>query len=115
MVVSVLGSCIIINGLYAPSCSLDQQILSQYEVHPEIHGVNAVIDITPFSCFEENAFVNQRSMQRLVMATGWDTHFCLGQAAIRTRFLQDAYGCGEHGGLIVIGPTLQMYVRNNGK
>jgi len=115
MVLSVLSSCIIFNGLYAPSCDLDQQILSQYEVHPEIPGVNAVIDIASSSCYEGRAFINQRNMQRLIMTIGWNTHFCLGQAAIRTHFIQDAYGCGEHGGLIVIGPTLQMYVRNNDK
>ena len=115
MVLSAFGGCIIFNGLYAPSCDLDQQILSQYKVHPEIPGVSAVIDIAPSFCYEGNVFINQRNMQRLIMAIGWDTHFCLGQAAIRTHFIQDAYGCGEHGGLIVIGPTLQMYVRNDSK
>ena len=115
VVISVLGCCILFNGLYAPSCDLDQLILSSYEVHPKIPGVSTAIDLAPSSCYEGYAFVNQRTMQRIIMATGWDAHFCLGQAAIRTRFIQDAYGCGEHGGLIVIGPTLQMYVKNDGK
>jgi len=43
---------------------------------------------------------------------GWDHYFCLGKAEIQTMFINDGYGCGEFGGLIVIGPSLQVFIKD---
>jgi hypothetical protein len=106
-------SCAVINSLLSPTCAVNREILSQYSVHPEILHATAIIDFTPSYCYEGLPFLNQRDMQKLIMAVDWDTHFCLGETAILTRFIQDAYGCGDHGGLIVYGPSLQVYVQSN--
>ena len=113
MVLALL-SFVIFDGLYAPTCDLDQQI-PIHTLRPKIQNASAVIDFAPSYCYQGRIFINQGNMQKFIMRVGWDAHFCLGEAAIRTSFFQDAYGCGEHGGLIVFGPSLQVYVRNNGK
>ena len=57
MSLSVLGSCVIFNGLFVLTCDLDQQIRSTHLVHPETPDVNAVIDFAPSYCYECKAFI----------------------------------------------------------
>jgi hypothetical protein len=112
---TVISSCLLSIVLFSPSCELDQQIHSQFLVHPEIPNVKAIIDFAYSPCFEGTTFLGQKEMQKLIDKVRWDAHFCIGETAVRTWFMEDAYGCGEHGGLIVVGPALQVFVRNDSK
>ena len=106
MALIVMSSCIIINASIVPTCLVDQQISSSYGNAQNL-GLYTIVDYAPRYCVEElGGFV-----QNFTIAGRWDNHFCLGQTAVRTHFLDDGWGCGDHGGLIVYGPSLEVYFR----
>ena len=108
----IIGGCFVSwNSLYTPNCELEQEIQSQYLLHPKIPDVNAVIDFTPTTCDFNPPIPSP--MQTITNTFGWDHNFCLGKnVVIQTWFMNDGYGCGELGNLIIHGPSLQIYYKN---
>lgn len=109
-----IGSCVALwNRFYTPTCDLDQEIQSRLWAPSEIPNVHTLIDFMPSYCDINPSFFTHSPMRTITIKFGWNRHFCLGKVAIETMFINDGYGCGDIGNLIIIGPSLQVYYKND--
>lgn len=108
ILIAVMVSCAVLAFVWeAPACLIDHEILSKYGKSYQNYSATAIIDFVPNSYCSDNIPIPTR----LIQAVKWDTSFCSGSIAVRTYFFNDGGGCGRPG-LVMYGPTLQIFVRN---
>ena len=104
--ISIVGCVASVKTLYDPTCNIDYPYDSE-------NKVSTLVDFVPDYCPLPSSLLKPDFMLIITRKYGWDHHFCLGKAEIQTEFINDGYGCGQFGGLIVIGPSLQVFMKDN--
>jgi len=105
VLILIVGCIASAKMLYDPTCNIDYPYDSE-------NKVSTLVNFVPDYCPLPSSLLKPDFMLTITRKYGWDHHFCLGKAEIQTMFINDGYGCGEFGGLIVIGPSLQVFIKD---
>jgi hypothetical protein len=106
VLIFIIGCIASVKRLYDPTCKIDNPYYSE-------NNVITLVNFMPIYCPLPSSLLKPSFMLSITRKYGWDHHFCLGKVEIQTMFINDGYGCGEFGGLIVIGPSIQVFIKGN--